>query len=87
MTSIIFTETHNLRRETFDHLASWLEDCRKYSSSDITIMLIGNKCDLEQRQVSNQEANDFAAKHGLVYLEASAKTAQNVDQVPFFVHV
>jgi len=44
-------------------------------------MLIGNKCDLEQRQVSNQEAMDFANKHGLVYLEASAKTAQNVDQV------
>jgi len=68
------------RRETFEHLASWLEDCRKYSSSDITIILIGNKCDLDQRTVSNQEANDFATKHGLVYLEASAKTAQNVDQ-------
>lgn len=69
------------RRETFEHLTSWLEDCRKYSSSDITIILIGNKCDLEQqRQVSQQEASDFATKNGLVYLEASAKTAHNVDQ-------
>jgi len=69
------------RRDTFEHLTSWLEDCRKYSSSDITIMLIGNKSDLEnQRQVSQQEASDFAKQHGLVFLEASAKTSHNVDQ-------
>jgi len=69
------------RRETFEHLASWLEDCRKYSSSDITIILIGNKSDLEnQRQVSHQEASEFAKQNGLVFLEASAKTAHNVDQ-------
>jgi len=69
------------RRETFSHLTIWLEDCRKYSSSDITIILIGNKCDLEtQRQVSQEEAQAFATKHGLVFLETSAKTAHNVDQ-------
>jgi len=69
------------RRETFEHLTSWLEDCRKYSSSDITIMLIGNKSDLESsRQVSAQEAAAFAQTHGLVFLETSAKTAHNVEQ-------
>jgi len=69
------------RRETFEHLTSWLEDCRKYSSSDITIMLIGNKSDLESsRQVSAQEATAFAQTHGLVFLETSAKTAHNVEQ-------
>jgi len=69
------------RRETFEHLTSWLEDCRKYSSSDITIMLIGNKSDLESsRQVSIQEATAFASQHGLVFLETSAKTAHNVEQ-------
>ena len=70
------------RRETFAHLTLWLEDCRRYSSGDITIILIGNKCDLEnQRQVSQEEAQSFAQKHGLVFLETSAKTAHNVDQV------
>lgn len=69
------------RRETFEHLTSWLEDCRKYSSSDITIMLIGNKSDLESsRQVSAAEAAAFAQTHGLVFLETSAKTAHNVEQ-------
>merc|ERR1712137_698043 len=31
------------RRETFSHLSSWLEDARKHSNKDMTIMLIGNK--------------------------------------------
>jgi GTPase SAR1 family protein len=74
-----------LRRETFEHLTSWLEDCRKYSNSNIVIMLIGNKCDLEsKRQVSKEEGAAFAKEHNLLFLETSAKTAENVEQVPTF---
>lgn len=69
------------RRETFEHLASWLEDCLKYSNANIVIMLIGNKSDLEaQRQVTREEGEEFAKKHGLFFLETSAKTADNVDE-------
>ena len=32
-----------LRRDTFEHLTSWLEDARQHSSSNMVIMLIGNK--------------------------------------------
>eukprot|EP00028_Trichosphaerium_sp_Am-I-7-wt_P000763 CAMPEP_0168522382 /NCGR_PEP_ID=MMETSP0405-20121227/9315_1 /TAXON_ID=498012 /ORGANISM="Trichosphaerium sp, Strain Am-I-7 wt" /LENGTH=206 /DNA_ID=CAMNT_0008543975 /DNA_START=19 /DNA_END=639 /DNA_ORIENTATION=+ len=69
------------RRETFEHVSSWLEDCRKYSNGNIVIMLIGNKVDLENnRQVTYEEGEEFAKKHGLYFLETSAKTAQNVDE-------
>jgi Ras-related protein Rab-2A len=68
------------RRETFDHLQSWLEDAKQNSNTTMTIMLIGNKCDLEsKRQVSPEEGQAFAAEHDLVFLETSAKTAHNVD--------
>ena len=70
------------RRETFDHLQSWLEDCRRYSNQNIVIMLIGNKCDLEtKRQVSTEEGTKFAEDNGLTFLETSAKTAENVEAV------
>jgi GTPase SAR1 family protein len=36
----------NSRRETFNHLASWLEDARQHANPNMTIMLIGNKSDL-----------------------------------------
>ena len=68
------------RRETFDHLQSWLEDARQNANTNMTIMLIGNKCDLEnKRQVSREEGEQFAAQHNLIFMETSAKTAHNVD--------
>lgn len=70
------------RRETFNHLASWLEDARQHANSNMTIMLIGNKCDLAHRRaVSTEEGEQFAKENGLVFLETSAKTAQNVEEV------
>jgi len=68
------------RRETFEHLTDWLEDCRKYSNPNMVIMLIGNKCDLEEkRAVPREEGEKFAKQNGLFFLETSAKTDQNVD--------
>jgi Ras-related protein Rab-2A len=72
------------RRETFNHLASWLEDARQHANPNMSIMLIGNKCDLaHKRAVSKEEGQQFAKEHGLLFLEASARTAQNVEEVTF----
>jgi Ras-related protein Rab-2A len=46
----------------------------------MVVMLIGNKCDLEKREVSTEEGKRFAEKNGLIFLETSAKTAQNVEE-------
>ncbi|KAK9664046.1 hypothetical protein RND81_14G016000 [Saponaria officinalis] len=69
------------RRETFNHLASWLEDARQHGNGNMTtIMLVGNKCDLARRRaVSTEEGEQFAKQHGLIFMECSAKTAQNVE--------
>jgi Ras-related protein Rab-2A len=70
------------RRETFNHLASWLEDARQHANANMTVMLVGNKCDLSHRRaVSYEEGEQFAKEHGLIFMEASAKTAQNVEEV------
>uniref|UniRef100_A0A8C5XEF6 RAB2B, member RAS onco family n=1 Tax=Microcebus murinus TaxID=30608 RepID=A0A8C5XEF6_MICMU len=69
------------RRETFNHLTSWLEDARQHSSSNMVIMLIGNKSDLESRRdVKREEGEAFAREHGLIFMETSAKTACNVEE-------
>uniref|UniRef100_A0A250YMP4 Ras-related protein Rab-39A n=1 Tax=Castor canadensis TaxID=51338 RepID=A0A250YMP4_CASCN len=68
------------RRDTFNHLTTWLEDARQHSNSNMVIMLIGNKADLEaQRDVTYEEAKQFAEENGLLFLEASAKTGENVE--------
>ena len=68
------------RRESFNHLTRWLEEARQNGNPNMTIMLIGNKRDLEHRRaVSTKEGEVFAAENGLVFLETSAKTAANVE--------
>ncbi|KAH3745289.1 rab2 protein [Pelomyxa schiedti] len=69
------------RRDTFEHLSLWLEDCRRFSTQNIVIMLIGNKCDLESsRVIPREEGERFAKENGLFFLETSAKTAHNVEE-------
>ena len=68
------------RRDTFKHLSRWLEEARQHSQSNMVIMLIGNKNDLEHRRaVSTEEGRAFAEQNGLIFLETSAKTAFNVE--------
>ena len=58
----------------------WLEEARQHSQSNMVIMLIGNKNDLEHRRaVSTEEGRAFAEQNGLIFLETSAKTAFNVE--------
>jgi Ras-related protein Rab-2A len=70
------------RRESFNHLTRWLEEARQNGNPNMTIMLIGNKNDLEHRRaVTAKEGEAFALENGLVFLETSAKTAANVETV------
>jgi len=69
------------RRDTFNHLTRWLEEALQNGNKNMTIMLIGNKSDLEhRRQVSFSEGEQFAKENGLIFFETSAKTASNVEE-------
>lgn len=65
-------------RASFDHLLGWMEEARK-NSGNVPGILVGNKTDLQdQRAVSREEAETFAAQTGLQYVETSAKLDENV---------
>jgi small GTP-binding protein len=68
-------------RDSFDNVERWLQDVKSVARDDVVLILIGNKSDLEEkRQVSKEEAADFAEQHGMHYFEASAKTGANVSE-------
>ena len=44
------------------------------------MVLLGNKCDLEERQVGEEEARQKAGEYNLTYFEVSAKTGQLIKE-------
>ncbi|MCD7447452.1 Golgi membrane exchange factor (Ric1p-Rgp1p) subunit [Datura stramonium] len=74
------------KRQTFDHVARWLEELRGHADKNIVIMLVGNKTDLGSlRAVPTEDAKEFAEKENLFFIETSALEATNVDTA--FVNV
>ncbi|KAG6610645.1 rab family protein [Phytophthora cinnamomi] len=55
---------------------------RNCHNDEVEIMVVGMKCDVDERQreVPEDEGRSWAAAHGLYFIEASAKTALNVEQ-------
>ena len=54
-----------LSRESFNHVSTWLADARSLASSDIVIVLVGNKVDKDdEREVQFIEADRFAKENG-----------------------
>ncbi|GAA0139413.1 hypothetical protein Leryth_020939 [Lithospermum erythrorhizon] len=66
---------------TFENIGRWLKELRDHADSNIVIMLIGNKTDLEHlRAVSTEDAQSYAEKEGLSFIETSALEAINVEK-------
>ncbi|OLL23803.1 Ras-related protein Rab-4B, partial [Neolecta irregularis DAH-3] len=67
---------------TFADLYSWLTDARALASANLSVLLVGNKADLSsEREVRIDEAGRWAERHKLSYLETSALTGDNVEEI------
>ncbi|ESQ35906.1 hypothetical protein EUTSA_v10008742mg [Eutrema salsugineum] len=66
---------------TFENVSRWLKELRDHADSNIVIMLIGNKTDLKHlRAVATEDAQSYAEKEGLSFIETSALEALNVEK-------
>lgn len=66
-------------RDTFENVPRWLNDVKSSDRSDIVCILIGNKSDLSNREVSKEEGQDLAKLHNMTFFETSAKTGENIE--------
>ncbi|KAG2723469.1 hypothetical protein I3760_02G171700 [Carya illinoinensis] len=68
--------------ESFAKAQYWVKELQKHGSPDIVMALVGNKADLhEKREVPVQDGIDYAEKNGMYFIETSAKTADNINQL------
>ncbi|XP_010253976.1 PREDICTED: ras-related protein RABF1-like [Nelumbo nucifera] len=68
--------------ESFDKAQYWVKELQKHGNPDIVMALVGNKADLhENRKVPVQDGVDYAEKNGMFFIETSAKTADNINEL------
>jgi small GTP-binding protein len=68
------------KRSTYENVGRWLSELREHADENIVIMLVGNKRDLRHmRQVSTDEAKEFAQQNNLFFIETSALDSTNVE--------
>ncbi|CAN0824444.1 Ras-related protein RABA2a [Linum grandiflorum] len=66
---------------TFENVSRWLKELRDHADANIVVMLIGNKTDLKHlRGVATEDAQGYAEKEGLSFIETSALEALNVEK-------
>jgi len=64
---------------TFQKLDSWLNELEVYGTKpNMVKMIVANKIDQPNREVSRDEGFRFAKKHRMLFLETSAKTSEGV---------
>ncbi|EAY11391.1 small GTP-binding protein, putative [Trichomonas vaginalis G3] len=67
-------------RQSFDAMDVWINDFNQMASPNAVILLVGNKIDLPDRIISQEEAEEFALRHNAKYIETSAKTGANIQE-------
>ena len=70
-------------KDSFSHLDYWVEELKdNLETKDIYIVLVGNKKDKKEREVSYEEAQKYAEDNNFGgYFEVSAKKNEGIDEL------
>ena len=80
-TILVYSKTN---RSSFDNLGMWIKDIKNNTEQDMPILLIGNKCDEENRNivVTKEEGEEYSKQYNLKYFnETSAKNGYNINEI------
>ena len=70
--------------ENYDNISKWVNDIKENNTAidnKITIYLLGNKIDLNQRKIDYVRAEEMAKNLGIKYFEISCKLNININEV------
>ena len=70
------------KSETFDSLKMWIDSLKSnLGDNSLPIVIDGNKIDLDDRDISTEDAKKFAQENNFKYFETSAKSGIGVDEL------
>ena len=66
---------------SFENLKYWIESIQNNAThiKNIPKIIIGNKIDIKDREISKEKAEEFANNYNCKYFEVSAKTGEGID--------
>ena len=69
------------KKTSFENIDKWISDLKNSGDENLSIILIGNKCDLEnERKVTKEEAKEKAQFYKLAFIETSALNGTNIEK-------
>ena len=68
-------------KKSFENVEKWISDLKANADEDISMILLGNKTDLEdKRVVSTEEGKNKAEFYNLTFMETSALNGNNIQE-------
>ena len=72
-------------KESFLKIQHWMKQIETHAKGNVCKVLVGNKCDKTERQISEEEGKKCACDNHIHFYETSAKTGLNVNEVFMFI--
>ncbi|CAM9433101.1 ras-related protein Rab-10 [Lethenteron reissneri] len=70
--------------KSFENISKWLRNIDEHASEDVERMLLGNKCDMEDKRVVPKEKGEqISREHNIRFFETSAKSNINIEKAFF----
>jgi len=68
-------------RDSFQSVDKWIDEVKKEREDEVLLVLVGNKIDLHMKEVLSDEGAEKARHYRAIFIETSAKTAENVHEL------
>ncbi|KAM7321209.1 hypothetical protein ACRRTK_019301 [Alexandromys fortis] len=60
--------------KSFDNIRNWIQNIEEHASADVEKMILGNKCDMnDKRQVSKEQGEKLALDYGIKFMECEGQ--------------
>jgi Ras-related protein Rab-8A len=70
---------------SFKNIRNWVKQIEQNAQSNVCRVLVGNKCDRDDRKVAFETGNSLATEFHMKFFETSAKTNYNVNETFTFL--
>lgn len=68
-------------RHSFENINQWMREIDTHATKDVLKILVANKIDKENREITSEEGSELAEQYGIAFYETSAMTGENVEEV------